>query len=79
MRNRNFSEAFAVVLRKHRKAQKLSQESLAERADISSKMVSLIERGERNPTLDLAHSLAGALRMRLSQLVAEAERGLGKK
>jgi transcriptional regulator with XRE-family HTH domain len=75
---RNLSEAFAVVLRKHRKAQKLSQELLAERADISSKMVSLIERGERNPTLDLAHALARGLGMQLTQLVNEAERGLRK-
>jgi transcriptional regulator with XRE-family HTH domain len=75
MRNRNLSEAFAVVLRKHRKAQNLSQETLAERADISSKMVSLIERGERNPTLDLANRLARGLGRQLSELVNEAERG----
>jgi transcriptional regulator with XRE-family HTH domain len=78
MRGRTFSGAFAVVLRKHRKAQKLSQELLAERANISSKMVSLIERGERNPTLKVAYSLAKALDVRLSQIVDEAERGLQK-
>jgi len=78
MRNRNLSEAFAVVLRKHRKVQNVSQELLAERADISSKMVSLIERGQRNPTLDLAHALAKGLGLQLSQLVKEAEGGLRK-
>ena len=36
----------------------MSQEELAERADLASKMVSLIERFERNPTVNVADSLA---------------------
>jgi len=40
---------------------------------IASKMVSLIERGEHNPSLNLADSIANALGSTLSEMVKEAE------
>lgn len=46
MLSKDFAKWFGEVVRKHRKARFLSQESLAERADIASKMISLIERFE---------------------------------
>lgn len=73
MRSRNFARAFGTVVRKYRKAQKLSQEKLAERADLASKMVSLIERFQRNPTLNVADSLAEGLGVPLWRLVKDAE------
>ncbi|HEV2393732.1 MAG TPA: helix-turn-helix transcriptional regulator [Verrucomicrobiae bacterium] len=72
------ANAFGVVLRKHRKARKISQELLAEKADVASKMVSLVERSERNPSLNLADSLAQGLDVPLWQLIKEAD-GLRKK
>ena len=42
------SLAFGVVVRRYRKANGLSQEMLAEKADIHHTHVGLIERGERN-------------------------------
>jgi transcriptional regulator with XRE-family HTH domain len=62
-----------MVLRKYRKAQKLSQEKLAEKADLAPKMVSLIERFERNPTINVADSLAEGLSVPLWRLVKDAE------
>ena len=57
-----------------RKAKGISQEILAEKADCDSTMrISLIERKIRNPTLNLADSLAQGLGVPLSQMIKEAE------
>jgi transcriptional regulator with XRE-family HTH domain len=74
MRQKNMARHFAAVLRNHRKAKDISQELLAERAECDSTMISLIERGIRNPTLNLADSLANGLGIPLSDLISEAER-----
>lgn len=66
--------AFGAVVRRHRKARNLSQEKLAEKADIHHTHVGLIERGERNPSLDVAYRVARALGLTLSAMVAEAEK-----
>lgn len=68
------SPAFGAAVRKLRKAKGLSQEMLAEKADIHHTHVGLIERGERNPSLDVAHRVARALGLTLSAMIAEAER-----
>ena len=57
-----------IRIREIRKTRELSQEELAERADISTQYVSNIERGKENPTLDLLLRLAEALRVSLGQL-----------
>jgi transcriptional regulator with XRE-family HTH domain len=67
------AKAFAAVLRKHRKENGVTQEALAEKADIASKMVSLIERGERNPSLNVSDSIAQGLGIPLSKIIEEAE------
>lgn len=67
------AKAFASVLRRHRKEKGITQEILAEKADIASKMVSLIERIERNPSLNVADSLAQSLGVPLSEMIKEAE------
>ena len=73
MRNVEMSRAFGVVLRKHRLAKRLSQEALAEKADLHPTHISLIERFERNPSLNVANSLAKAVGATLSGLIAEVE------
>lgn len=73
MAKSDLARSFADVVRRHRKAGKLSQESLAERADLSSKMISLVERGERVPSLTVADSIARGLAVPLWQLVKDAE------
>jgi transcriptional regulator with XRE-family HTH domain len=67
------STAFAKVLKKHRQAKGMSQELLAERADIHPTHVGLIERSLRNPSLNVAKSIAGALGQSLTEMIAEAE------
>ena len=67
------SMAFATVLKKHRTAKGISQELLAEKADIHPTHVGLIERSLRNPSLNVAQGIADGLGLSLTQMVAEAE------
>jgi len=73
MVSKSFARFFGEVVRKHRKARFMSQEELAERADLASKMVSLIERFERNPTVNVADSIAEAMNVPLWRLIKDAE------
>ena len=68
------STAFAHVIRRHRSRKGLSQEALAEAAEIHHTYVGLLERGKRKPTIDVAHRLPVALGVKLSTLINEAER-----
>src|ERR1700744_5257485 len=54
----DMASAFGAVLKKHRLKKAISQEALAEKADIHPTHVSLIERFERNPSLNVAKALA---------------------
>jgi len=65
--------AFAAVLRKRRGAKGMSQELLAERAEIHPTHVGLIERSLRNPSLKVCKAIADALGLPLAQMIAEAE------
>jgi len=73
MIKRDLAKSFGVVLRNHRKAAKMSQEKLSEKADVDVKMIGRIENFIRNPSLNLADSLADALGVPLSQMIKEAE------
>jgi transcriptional regulator with XRE-family HTH domain len=73
MATKDLARCFAKVVRQHRKQMKLSQERLAEKADLSSKMISLVERGERTPSLTVAESIAKGLSVPLWRLLKDAE------
>ena len=62
MKSRQVARAFGRVLRAARIAHGLSQEALAERADLSRTYPSLLERGLREPTLCVFFRLCTALR-----------------
>jgi len=51
----------------------MSQEKLAERAGLHPTYVSMIERGVRNATLDVAARIAKALKVELPKLIEEAQ------
>jgi transcriptional regulator with XRE-family HTH domain len=63
--------ALGVRVKELRERQGLSQEQLAERADLHVTYISGIERGQRNPGLNILASLAKALRMSLPSLVTD--------
>jgi transcriptional regulator with XRE-family HTH domain len=48
---------------------------LAEMAGLSQQMISYIERGMRNPTLDSTVRIARALRVDLADVIRQAQRG----
>jgi transcriptional regulator with XRE-family HTH domain len=69
------AKRFGIVVRNRRIAASLSQERLAELARVHPTYVGMVERGVRNPTIDVAERIAKALKSDLSTLVGEAEHG----
>ena len=70
-------KAFAVEVRRSRGDLGLSQEDLADRANLHRNYVGMIERGERVPTLVAMEGIARGLRLKLSELITRAEARLG--
>jgi len=68
-----FSRAFGLVLQKYRREHGMSQELIAEKANIHPTHVGLIERAKRNPSLNVAKALANALSLPLAEMIEEAE------
>ena len=58
-----------MTLRKLRKARKLSQAALAERAGLSREYVNKIEAGRYDPPLSTINALAKALRVTVAKLL----------
>ena len=65
---------FGAALRRVRRAARMSQEELGLEAGVQRNFISLIERGQNQPTIGTIARLARALRMKASELVGEAER-----
>lgn len=63
---------FGAAVRRHRELMRISQEDLADRANLDRTYVSGIERGRRNPTLKIMQQLADALGADLDVLFATA-------
>jgi transcriptional regulator with XRE-family HTH domain len=76
MERPKFSAIFAQVVRQHRLGQGVSQEKLAERADLSRNYIGMLERGERFATLEVAERLARAIGVPLEQLITQARKEL---
>ncbi len=72
-RQLQFSDVFALVLERHRVAQNLSKQMLAEKARLHQTYIGKIERGISNPSLDAANAIAEALGLPLSHLIIEVE------
>jgi len=73
-RRLDFSDAFAVVLKRHREASNLSRQALAQKAGLHQTYIGMIERGLSNPSLDTANAIAEALGTPFSVLIAETEK-----
>lgn len=68
------TKAFGSAVRLFRETSGISQENLAERADLDRTYVSGVERGVRNPTLRIIEKLASALGVPPAKLFEEAAR-----
>ena len=73
----SLSAAFAEVVLELRAKRRLSQEDLAHDAGLHRTYVGLIERGLRNPTIEVGNALALALGTTLSDMIRRAERKAG--
>ena len=62
--------AWGAVLREAREAARMSQESLAQRAQIDRTYPSLLERGLRTPTLPCIFAISDALGLNPAEVVA---------
>lgn len=67
-------QIFGNVLREYRKQANLSQEKLAELADLDTTYISLLERGLRQPSLITIFNLAKALNVKPHQLIETVEK-----
>lgn len=67
---------FGDIVRRLRKDAKLTHEQLAEKAECHPTYISLVERGKRNPSLDMVLRLSRALEYPAWKLVRETEQEL---
>jgi transcriptional regulator with XRE-family HTH domain len=68
----------ADAIRKRRAAAGMSQEELADRAELHRTYISLVERMKRNLTVDALDRIASGLGVSASRLLAEAEAARNK-
>ncbi len=66
------SKRFGLTVRRRRTEAGLTQEALAERAGLHATYIGMVERGIRNPTLDVALRISRALKADLSVLISES-------
>ena len=70
MRIQEQRKLFGKRLRELRLAQDLSQEKLAEMADLHRNYVGILERAQQSPSLDAICKLAHALKVRPAELLS---------
>ena len=64
----------ARILRSEREKRCLSMNQVAERAGLSQQMVSYVERGMRNPTLETLLRISAAIDINPAQVLARAQK-----
>lgn len=67
----NINQRFGKAIRRRRRELDLSQEKLAERAELHRTYISGIERGKINPSLENIEKLAKALEISIASLFAD--------
>ena len=67
------------LLAEEREKRKVTKYALAQKSGVSPQMIGYIEKGERNPTLEIVCRLAAALEVDLSKLVRKAEQDVSKR
>lgn len=70
----NLATTFGQVLRQVREDSGISQEYLASECGLDRTYISLIERGQRNPTLKTVFALCAVLEVAPSMLIKRVER-----
>jgi transcriptional regulator with XRE-family HTH domain len=65
--------ALGEAIRRTRKQAELSQEQLADRAEINAKQIGILERGTGNPSYTTLAQVASALEIRIGDLTRLAD------
>ena len=65
------AKKFGLVVRKLREGRGLTQEELAELAEVSATYIGFVERGDNVPTLTVILQVASAINVRPSELLRE--------
>lgn len=76
MKSQSTAAVFGAVLRELRKKQPLSQEKLAFEAGLDRTYISLLELGQRSPSLDTMLAIARALHIPFATLASLVEKRL---
>jgi len=71
---KSLPERFGYLLVELRKAKKLSQSQLGIDCDLDRTFISLLERGERQPTITTIFKIAKALGVTPSSIIKELEK-----
>lgn len=66
--------ALGEAIRQTRRRAELSQEQLADRAEINAKQIGILERGTGNPSYMTLARVASALEVRIGELTTLADR-----
>lgn len=72
-KNPSIKFRFGKAIRRRRRELDLSQEELADRAQLNRAYLATIERGDKNPTLETIEKLAKALDISIAELFAQYE------
>ena len=67
------------LLREERERRGLSKYEISQRSGVSQSMLSLVERGLRNPTMELMLRIADGIGIDLSSLIKKAQNTISKK
>lgn len=76
---KDHNKAFGTALRAFRKAANLTQEVLGFEAQLDRTYISLLELGQRSPTLDTLIALTRALNITLVEFAQEIEKHMDDK
>ena len=64
---------FGEVLRVQRKIRKITQKELAVKVELDKTYISMLERGVRKPSLEVAINIANTLQIPMAEIVSEVE------
>jgi transcriptional regulator with XRE-family HTH domain len=67
------AQRFGRAVRDLRQERKMTQQELADACGLDIGYIGQIERGQRNPTLGVMHSVAAVLRVKISDLLKSAK------
>lgn len=73
MRNRALVKKFGLEVKRRREKLGLTQEDFADRSGLHRTYISGIERGDRNPTIDIVFAIARALKCNASEIMPRVD------